>query len=141
MTGPSMDQYAISAKAGDAAEGAKQYTIGDLAREFGVTVRPLGFDEERGLLPPRRDGTARIYDARDRERLSVILKGKQLGFTLTEIRAMLAEERSGNGPAMNLKLSLDQIEDQILHLEQQKQEIEEALAELQARRAGMSAAA
>ncbi|KFG67078.1 MerR family DNA-binding transcriptional regulator [Microvirga sp. BSC39] len=136
-----MDQYAIGAKAGDAAEGAKQYTIGDLAREFGVTLRTLRFYEDRGLLSPRRDGTARIYDARDRERLSVILKGKQLGFTLTEIRAMLAEERSGNGPAMNLKLSLEQVEDQIQHLEQQKKEIEEALAELQARRAGLAAAA
>jgi DNA-binding transcriptional MerR regulator len=141
MTGLSMDPYAIGAKAGDAAEGAKHYTIGDLAREFGVTLRTLRFYEDRGLLSPRRDGTARIYDARDRERLSVILKGKQLGFTLTEIRAMLAEERSGNGPAMNLKLSMDQIEDQIQHLEQQKKEIEEALAELQARRAGMAAAA
>src|ERR687889_490046 len=109
----------------------KTYTIGDLAREFGVTLRTLRFYEDRGLLSPRREGTARIYDARDRARLSVILKGKQLGFTLTEIRAMLAEERSGNGAAMNLKLSLDQIEDQIRHLEQQKIEIEEALAELQ----------
>jgi DNA-binding transcriptional MerR regulator len=136
-----MDQYAVGTTAGDAAEGAKQYTIGDLAREFGVTLRTLRFYEDRGLLSPRRDGTARIYDARDRERLSVILKGKQLGFTLTEIRAMLAEERSGNGPAMNLKLSLDQVEDQIQHLEQQKKEIEEALAELQARRAGLAAAA
>ncbi len=141
MTGQSMDQYAIGAKAGDPVEGAKQYTIGDLAREFGVTLRTLRFYEDRGLLSPRRDGTARIYDARDRERLSVILKGKQLGFTLTEIRAMLAEERSGNGPAMNLKLSHDQIEDQIQHLEQQKKEIEEALAELQSRRAGLAAAA
>jgi DNA-binding transcriptional MerR regulator len=122
-SGANMDQYTIGAKAGDAAEGAKH------------------FYEDRGLLSPRRDGTARIYDARDRERLSVILKGKQLGFTLTEIRAMLAEERSGSGPAMNLRLSLDQIEDQILHLEQQKKEIEEALAELQARRSGMAAAA
>ncbi|MEE1657412.1 MerR family DNA-binding transcriptional regulator [Microvirga sp. CF3062] len=136
-----MDQYAVGAKAEEAAEGAKSYTIGDLAREFGVTLRTLRFYEDRGLLSPRRDGTARIYDARDRERLSVILKGKQLGFTLTEIRAMVEEQRSGNGPALNLKLSLDQIEDQILHLEQQKKEIEEALAELQARRAGMAAAA
>jgi len=71
----------------------------------------------------------------------VILKGKQLGFTLTEIRAMVAEERSGGGPGMNLKLSLDQIEDQIQHLEQQKKEIEAALAELQTRRAGLAAAA
>jgi DNA-binding transcriptional MerR regulator len=139
--GHPMDQYAIGAKAGDAGEGAKVYTIGDLAREFGVTLRTLRFYEDRGLLSPRRDGTARIYDARDRDRLSVILKGKQLGFTLTEIRAMVAEERSGNGPAMNLKLSLEQVEDQIRHLEQQKSEIEEALAELKARRAGMAAAA
>jgi DNA-binding transcriptional MerR regulator len=136
-----MNQYAMSAKAGDAGEGAKVYTIGDLAREFGVTLRTLRFYEDRGLLSPRRDGTARIYDARDRERLSVILKGKQLGFTLTEIRAMVAEERSGNGPAMNLKLSLEQVEDQIRHLEQQKSEIEEALAELKARRASMAVAA
>src|ERR687889_2826467 len=112
MTGPSMDQYAIGAKAGNSGEGAKFYTIGDLAREFGVTLRTLRFYEDRGLLSPRRDGTARIYDARDRERLSVILKGKQLGFTLTEIRAMLAEERGEEAPATNLKLSAAQIEDQ-----------------------------
>jgi DNA-binding transcriptional MerR regulator len=136
-----MDQLAGSTHAGETGEGAKLYTIDDLAREFGVILRTLRFYEDRGLLSPRRDGTARIYDARDRERLSVILKGKQLGFTLTEIRAMLAEERSGNGAAMNLKLSLDQIEDQIRHLEQQKNEIEEALAELHARRAGVAVAA
>jgi DNA-binding transcriptional MerR regulator len=132
------EELSFAAPRGDR---AKTFTIGDLAREFGVTLRTLRFYEDRGLLSPRREGTARIYDARDRARLSVILKGKQLGFTLTEIRAMVAEERSGNGPAMNLKLSLEQVEDQIRHLEQQKSEIEEALAELKARRAGMAAAA
>ena len=81
--------------AGRRADRPKTYTIGDLAREFGVTLRTLRFYEDRGLLSPRREGTARIYDARDRSRLSVILKGKQLGFTLTEIRAMVAEERAG----------------------------------------------
>src|SRR3954464_15847287 len=121
-------------------EGPKTFTIGDLAREFSVTLRTLRFYEDRGLLSPSREGTTRIYDARDRNRLSVILKGKQLGFTLTEIRAMVAEERSGGGAAMNLQLSLDQIESQIQHLEQQKKEIEEALAELQSRRAGLAAA-
>src|SRR5215217_678440 len=111
----------------------KTYTIGDLAREFGVTLRTLRFYEDRGLLSPRREGTARIYDARDRARLSVILKGKQLGFTLTEIRAMVAEER-GEIPAANLKLSLDQVDDQIAHLEQQRGDIEQALVELRAHR-------
>ena len=47
----------------------RSFTIGDLAREFGVTLRTLRFYEDRGLLSPRRDGTARIYDLRDRDRL------------------------------------------------------------------------
>jgi DNA-binding transcriptional MerR regulator len=119
----------------------RYFTIGDLAREFGVTLRTLRFYEDRGLLSPRRDGTSRIYDARDRDRLSVILKGKQLGFTLTEIRAMLAEDRFAGGVAANLNLSLDKIEDQIRHLEQQRIEIDEALAELRNRRASLSVAA
>src|SRR4051812_13617278 len=116
-----------------ATDNDRSFTIGDLAREFGVTLRTLRFYEDRGLLSPRRDGTARIYDLRDRDRLSVILKGKQLGFTLTEIRAMLAEDRIANGVAANLNLSLDKIEDQIRHLEQQRIEIDEALAELKSR--------
>jgi len=136
-----MNQNSAGSNPNEMGEGAKFYTIGDLAREFGVTLRTLRFYEDRGLLSPRRDGTSRIYDARDRERLSVILKGKQLGFTLTEIRAMLAEERSANGQAMNLRLSLEQIEDQIRHLEQQKVEIEEALEELKARRTSLAIAA
>jgi DNA-binding transcriptional MerR regulator len=132
--------YAAISNDGVTADIAKSYTIGDLAREFGVTLRTLHFYEDRGLLFPRREGTARIYDARDRDRLSVILKGKQLGFTLTEIRAMLAEDRVADGAA-NLTLFLDQIEDQIAHLEQQKTEIEQALVELKSRRAGLAVAA
>lgn len=132
--------YSPEDAAGRRADRPKTYTIGDLAREFGVTLRTLRFYEDRGLLSPRREGTARIYDARDRSRLAVILKGKQLGFTLTEIRAMVAEERGSEIPAANLKLSLAQVDDQIVHLEQQRVEIEQALAELKAHRATLVAA-
>ena len=120
------------------ASDQRTYTIGDLAREFGVTLRALRFYEDRGLLSPSREGTARIYDARDRDRLSVILKGKQLGFTLVEIRDMLAQ--GGRAPALpsELTLSPEQIEDQIAHLENQKREIEEALAELRAQRRALA---
>jgi DNA-binding transcriptional MerR regulator len=135
------EQHSDLSQASVRVERPKTYTIGDLAREFGVTLRTLRFYEDRGLLSPRRDGTARIYDARDRARLAVILKGKQLGFTLTEIRAMVAEERGGEVPAANLKLSLDQVDDQIAHLEQQKIDIEQALAELKAHRENLARAA
>jgi DNA-binding transcriptional MerR regulator len=141
MNMETLGQYSVVSDGNMGGESGKLYTIGDLAREFGVTLRTLRFYEDRGLLSPRRDSTARISSARDRDRLSVILKGKQLGFTLTEIRAMLAEDRVADGSPAKLELSMDQIEDQISHLEQQKAEIEEALAELKARRAGMAAAA
>ncbi len=122
-------------------ERGRTYTIGDLAREFGVSLRALRFYEDRGLLSPVRLGSSRVYDARQRARLELILKGKQLGFTLTEIRAMVAEERGGETPAANLKLSLDQVDDQIAHLEQQKIDIEQALAELKAHRESLAKAA
>ncbi len=133
-------QLPTDATMGRRVDRPKTYTIGDLAREFGVTLRTLRFYEDRGLLSPRREGTSRIYDARDRARLSVILKGKQLGFTLTEIRAMVAEERGTDVPAANLKLSLAQVDDQIAHLEQQRTDIEEALAELKTHRNTLVAA-
>jgi DNA-binding transcriptional MerR regulator len=113
------------------------YTIRDLAGEFGVTLRTLRFYEDRGLLQPRREGATRIYDARDRARLGVILKGKQLGFTLTEIRAMLEQEGDRPTPAADLKLSLAQVEDQIAHLERQMADISQALEELRETRAGL----
>jgi DNA-binding transcriptional MerR regulator len=135
-----LNSLSTALDAGQSQDGGRTFTIGDLAREFGVTLRTLRFYEDRGLLSPRRDGTTRIYDARDRARLSVILKGKQLGFTLTEIRAMLAEERGVEAPTADLKLSLEQVQEQIEHLEQQRREIDEALAELRSTRERLKAA-
>jgi DNA-binding transcriptional MerR regulator len=106
------------------------FTIGDLAREFGVTLRTLRFYEDRGLITPRRSGMTRLYSEHARDRLALILKGKHLGFTLTEIRAMLEAEEAKNGG--ELKLSKLQIEEQIAHLERQKSDIEQAIVELRA---------
>jgi DNA-binding transcriptional MerR regulator len=114
-------------------DDGRTYTIGDLAREFGVSLRALRFYEDRGLLSPLRSGSARIYDARQRARLELILKGKQLGFTLTEIRVLLEREDRGEG-SPKLRLSVKQIDGQIAHLERQKGDIESAIAELKARR-------
>src|SRR4051812_26502614 len=122
------------------ADAGETYVIGDLAREFGVSLRTLRFYEARGLLSPRRVGMARLYDARDRERLAAILHGKRLGFTLTEIRAMLTQER-GDTPSPKLSLSLDEVEHQIAHLEAQHEQIETALAELKRQRDKLKAAA
>jgi len=103
------------------------YAIGDLSREFGVTLRALRFYEDKGLLNPTRDGLTRLYSARDRENLQLILKGKRLGFTLVEISDMIADQ---DGKAPSLSMSAETVKDQIAHLERQRGEIDSALAEL-----------
>lgn len=114
------------------------FTISDLARDFGVTLRTLRFYESRGLLSPARSGMTRIYSGRDRARLALILKGKQLGFTLVEIRAMLANEESkeakgheASASVGGLQLTRAQIAEQLELLRSQSAEIESAIAELE----------
>jgi DNA-binding transcriptional MerR regulator len=113
---------------------AQEYLISDLSREFDVTLRALRFYEDRGLLSPRRIGTMRLYSVQDRARLTVILKGKQLGFTLAEIQEMLDADARGGQSGIDLKLSVEKIDEQIAHLEAQRTEVETAIAELRATR-------
>ncbi len=112
-----------------ASTDAEYVPIGDLAREFNVTLRALRFYESKGLIRPKRKGNLRLYTADDRRLLARILKAKQLGFTLSEIRDLLAQEGKSSGPS-GLNLSREQCVEQIKLLERQKQEIEAALAEL-----------
>ncbi len=125
------EEIAAEATAGDEHQ---EFLISDLSREFGVTLRALRFYEDRGLLSPKRIGTMRIYSGKDRARLTVILKGKQLGFTLAEIQEMLAPSDRGGQPGIDLKLSLGKVDEQIAHLEVQRAEIDTAIAELRVTR-------
>jgi DNA-binding transcriptional MerR regulator len=111
-------------------ESAEYLSISDLAREFNVTLRALRFYESKGLLKPRREGNLRLYSAEDRTRLARILKGKQLGFTLSEIRALVADANETAEATTGLHLSREQCIEQIKLLERQKKEIEDAIAEL-----------
>jgi DNA-binding transcriptional MerR regulator len=123
-------------KAAAAISETEWATIGDIARDFDVTLRTLRFYESRGLLSPRREGMNRYYSEQDRSRLEVILKGKKLGFTLTEIRAMVAQNsETKNG----LKLSLPQIDEQLTMLRGQLAECQSAIAELEERRVALLA--
>ena len=78
----------------------RTWSIGELAEEFDTTLRTIRFYEDRGLLAPERQGTTRVFHARDRIRLQLILRGKRLGFTLDEIgkrrEALLAKRRDVN---------------------------------------------
>jgi len=107
---------------------AGTFTIGELARDAGVTLRALRFYQSKGLLTPRRNGSARLFSHEDRDRLALILQGKRLGFTLTEIREMLAARARGCTKA--LPIGRRKCVEQINMLERQRRDIEAALAEL-----------
>ena len=106
------------------------YSIGDLAREFGVTLRTLRFYEDKGLLNPGRRGQTRIYTRRDRARLKLALMGKKVGFSLDEIKEMLDLYDLKDGQVTQLKVAIDRFTRQISVLEAQKAEIESAIGEL-----------
>ncbi len=73
-------------------------TIGALSDVAGVPVETVRFYERRGLLPapPRTPAGYRQYSEVDVWRLGLIARGKALGFTLSEIAALLAD---GTGAA------------------------------------------
>ncbi|HXV22892.1 MAG TPA: MerR family DNA-binding transcriptional regulator [Alphaproteobacteria bacterium] len=110
--------------------GERRLTIGELAEEFGCTHRTIRFYEDQGLLSPRREGQARIFSGRDRARLSLILRGRRLGFSLAEIGEMLDLYDSDPGHVRQLTVALEKGRARIAQLERQRVDIDAALAEL-----------
>ncbi len=109
---------------------SRTYSIHDLTKEFGVTSRTLRHYEQEGLIAPERRGQARIYSARDRARLSLILRGRRVGFTLAEIAESLDLYDQGDGGIAQLAHAQRMFGERIATLERQKADIEEMLAEL-----------
>jgi len=108
----------------------ESYGIAELAREFDVTTRTIRFYEDKGLLSPDRDGQRRIYSPRDRVRLRLIMRGKRLGFSLDEIRAMIDLYDDDPSEVAQLKLFLDKIGERKAVLSQQQADITAILKEL-----------
>lgn len=106
------------------------WTIADLADEFGVTLRTIRHYEDRGLLSPERQGTARVYHQRDRVRLALILRGRRLGFSLDEIATIVNMYDENPGEAGQLHYLIAQIGVRRRELEQKRRDIEQTLAEL-----------
>ncbi len=106
------------------------FSIAELAAEFGVTARAIRFYEDKDLLAPQRQGMNRIYTRRDRARLALILRGKRLGFRLSDIRDMLDLYDLGDGQVEQMQFTIDRSRDRIAELERQRQDVDQAIREL-----------
>jgi DNA-binding transcriptional MerR regulator len=106
------------------------FSISDLSAEFGVTARALRFYEDEGLIAPERRGTQRVYSHRDRARLAWILRGKNVGFSLTDIRELIDLYDVGDGRRTQRQRTIDRCRARIATLHAQKRDIDAAIAEL-----------
>jgi len=73
----------------------QRYPIGVLSAETGVNIETIRYYERIGLMPkpPRTDGRRRIFDAGHLKRLTFIRRGRELGFSIDEIRELLGLAR------------------------------------------------
>ncbi len=108
------------------------YSISDLAREFDVTPRAIRFYEDQGLLAPQRSGSRRIYAKRDYVRLKLILRGKRLGLSLSEVAAMFELYDSARDEKPQLAQFLAALAERREQLERQRADIDEMLGEITA---------
>ncbi|MCP1120475.1 DNA-binding transcriptional MerR regulator [Robbsia andropogonis] len=71
---------------------AEIYSIGTLSEVSGVNIETIRYYEKVGLLPAasRAGNGYRQYDKASADQLSFIRRGRELGFTIDEIRELLA---------------------------------------------------
>lgn len=112
------------------AKQQSSYSISDLAREFEITTRAIRFYEDQGLLAPSRIGQTRVYSARDRTLLKLILRGKRLGFSLAESRRLFELYDPVTGNQCQLEQYLSMLEEKEHQLEQQMLDIQHMRQEL-----------
>ncbi|MGN6551128.1 MAG: MerR family transcriptional regulator [Pararhizobium sp.] len=109
---------------------ARIMTIGHLARETGTKVETVRFYEKSGLLPKptRTEGNYRSYDQAHLNRLSFIRRARDLGFSLDQIRALLAlsDDRDRSCAAVDeiAKEHRAEVERKIADLESLKRELD-----------------
>lgn len=70
------------------------FTRGDLARATGCNIETIRYYEKTGLLPdpPRTNAGYRIYSAAHATRLRFILRARELGFSMEDIRGLMGLE-------------------------------------------------
>lgn len=104
------------------------YTIGEAAQAAGVNIETLRYYERRGLVPepPRSHANYRLYPHESVRLVRFVKRAQELGFTLNEIRELLAFRDSGEGAScaevrQQARLKLRNIDAKIRSLQTMRQ--------------------
>ncbi len=111
--------------------GDRFLTVTQLARDLHVTARTIRFYEDKGLISPQRAGTTRVYTARDRARMILVLRGKRLGFSLREIKEYLDLYDVDHTQAEQIRVLLAGVHKRLELLREQRRALETSITELE----------
>lgn len=100
------------------------YTISQIAEALDISTRTIRFYEEKGLISPRRTpGNQRIYTARNKARLRLILRGKRFGFSLNEIAEMIGLADAHVDEAEQIRKALAFGQTKLKEIEERKKDL------------------
>ena len=85
-------------------------SIGELSRQTGCQIETVRYYERVGVMPkpPRTEGGHRYYPADQVKRLIFVRRGRELGFTLDQIRGLLRFVDTGNFSCADVKSLTDE---------------------------------
>ncbi|ANP38735.1 MULTISPECIES: MerR family transcriptional regulator [Rhodobacterales] len=105
----------------------------EMCAAFDVTPRTLRYYEYIELLQPDREGRSRFYGPREKARMKLILRGRRFGFQLEEIRQWLLI-RENEGDQAQMQAFVEMADRQMIELQKQREQLDEAMEELSALR-------
>jgi MerR family mercuric resistance operon transcriptional regulator len=88
---------------------ASHFPIGTLSAETGVNIETIRYYEKIGLIPapPRTEGRQRVYDSTHLKCLTFIRRGRELGFSLDQVRELLGLMRGHELTCADVKTMTD----------------------------------
>lgn len=109
--------------------------IGDVSKLSGIGIEALRFYEKSGLLekPARTYSGYRMYGRDVLDRLAFIKRAQPLGFSLDEIRRIVADARAGQSPCDEVReivrQRLEELDERMREMRRYRKELSETLAE------------
>ena len=125
---------AVGSKKEVVSESNEPLKIGEVAKQSGIGIEALRFYERSGLLgrPRRTQSGYRLYDHEVLDRLDFIKRAQVLGFSLDEIKQIIAEKQAGQSPCEAVRdivrIRLQELDDHMREMRRYRNELAATLA-------------
>ncbi len=125
----------MALKSRQAPNSGASLKIGEVAKASGVGIEALRFYERSGLLgrPGRTQSGYRVYDADVLQRLDFIKRAQVLGFSLHEIKQIIADKQAGRSPCREVReivrQRLRELDEKLKEMRRYRRELGTALAQ------------